>query len=190
MKCSFLEVQLIVSLSLVLLYLLHEVIEARVVAHVLAEVGEEDGQVEADLLGGLVEALAELVDVDLAVEVGVDAEEDVVDLLGRVGLLRLHGLAELLGRDPAVAVGVELEEGLAVRQVLHLEEDVEEGEQHLQVLLVLHQRVHHLLADRPVQHVALQHAQQHDDHVLCGGIKTDNISAPFSISNLIIYFFF
>ena len=35
----------------------------------------------------------------------------------------------------------------------------------------------------------IKHAQQHDDHVLCGGIKPDNISAPFSISNLIIFFF-
>jgi len=133
---------------------------------VLRQVGEQHGQVEADLLGGLVEALAELVDVDLAVQVGVHAQQHVVDLFRRVALLRLHRLAELLGRDPAVAVGVELEEGLAVGEVLHLEEDVEEGEEHLEVLLVLDERVHHLLADRSVEDVALEHGEEHDDHVL------------------------
>ena len=145
--------------------LLHEAIEARVVAHVLAEVGEEHGHVEADVLGGLVEAARELLEVDAAVgRARVRARQHVVDLLARVGLLRLHGAPQLHRRDPAVGVVVELfVEG---EQVLDLEEDVEELEEHLDIRLILDERVDHLLADRSVEHVALEHREQHGDHVL------------------------
>ena len=47
----------------------------------LGEIGEQYGDVEADVLGRTVEPVSELVEVHLAVLVGVDAHHHVVDLL-------------------------------------------------------------------------------------------------------------
>ena len=52
----------------------------------LGEVGEEDGEAEADLLGGVEEAARELAVLDVALVVGVAAQQQELDLVGGVVL--------------------------------------------------------------------------------------------------------
>ena len=52
----------------------------------LGEVGEEDGEAEADLLGGVEEAARELAVLDVALVVGVAAQQQELDLVGAVVL--------------------------------------------------------------------------------------------------------
>ena len=88
------------------------------------------------------------------------------NLLGVVDFLRFHGLPQVLRRDPARLLRVELRERGRVDQLVQLQKDVEKLDNLLQVLGGLRQRVHHLLADGPVERVSLQHRDQHGHHLV------------------------
>ena len=72
---------------------LEELGEPGVAGHVLGEVGEEDGEAEADLLGGVEEAARELAILDVALVVGVAAQQQELDLVGGVVLQEDKGFA-------------------------------------------------------------------------------------------------
>ncbi|RNA06235.1 hypothetical protein BpHYR1_032513 [Brachionus plicatilis] len=146
--------------------LFHQALKSRLVAHVLTQVGQQHGHVEPNVLGRIVKSLRELIEINFSILIGVHTHQNVVDFFARVHFLGFHGAPKLLWRNPSIAIGVKLLEGLAGRQVLHFQKNVKKFQQHLDIWLIFDQRVHHLFANGPIEHVSLEHAQQHDDHVL------------------------